>query len=60
MTMDKALHSRDAVDRLYVSRKVGRRGFTSIEDNVDTSIRRLDDIQNLPSKTDYSGEKQHK
>ena len=43
MTLRTALHSRNDVDRLYVSRKVGGRGLDSIEDNVDTSIRRLED-----------------
>ena len=41
--MHKALHPRDDVDRLYVSRKDGGRGLASIEDSVDTSIRRLED-----------------
>ena len=41
MTMHKALYPRDDVDRLYVPRKEGGRGFASIEDNVDTSIQRL-------------------
>ena len=36
MTMHKALHPKDYIDRLYVSRKVGGRGLTSIEDSVDT------------------------
>ena len=35
MTMHKALHPRDDVDRLYVSRKEGGRGLASIEDTVD-------------------------
>ena len=43
MTMHKALHSRDDVDRLYVSRKEGGRKLTSIEDTVDASIQRLED-----------------
>ena len=43
MTLHTALHSRNDVDRLYVSRKEGGRGLDSIEDNVDTSIRRLED-----------------
>ena len=48
MTMHKALHSRDDVDRLYVSRKEGGRGLASIEDSVDASIQRLEDyIQKL-------------
>ena len=38
MIMHKALHPRDDVDRLYVSRKEGGRGLASIEDSVDTSI----------------------
>ena len=43
MTMHKALHPRDDVDRLYVPRKEGGRGLASIEDSVDTSIQRLED-----------------
>ena len=41
--MHKALHPRDDVDRLYVSRKEGGRRLASIEDSVDTSIQRLED-----------------
>ena len=43
MTMHKALHPRDDVDRLYVSRKEGGRGLASIEDSVDALIQRLED-----------------
>ena len=43
MTIHKALHPRDNVDRLYASRKEGGRGPTSIEDSVDASIQRLED-----------------
>ena len=43
MTMHKALHTRDDVDRLYVSRKEGGRGLTSIEDSVDAPTQRLED-----------------
>ena len=43
MIMHKALHPRDDVDRLYVSRKEGGRGLASIEDSVDASIQRLED-----------------
>ena len=43
MTMHKALHRRDDVDRLYVSRKKRGRGFASIEESVDASIQRLED-----------------
>ena len=43
MTMHKALHPRDDVDRLYVSRKEGGRGLDSIEETVDASIQGLED-----------------
>ena len=43
MTLHKALHPRDNVDRLYVSRKEGGRGLASIQDSVDASIQRLED-----------------
>ena len=43
MTMHKALHPIDDVDRLYVSRKEGGRGLARIEDSVNASIQRLED-----------------
>ena len=43
MTMHKALHPRDDVDRLYVSRKEGGRGHASIEDSIDALIQQLKD-----------------
>ena len=43
MTIHKALHHRNDVDRLYVPRKDGGRGLASIEDTVDSSIKRLKD-----------------
>ena len=43
MTIHKALHPGDDVDRLYVSGKEGGRGLTSIADSVDASIQRLED-----------------
>ena len=43
MTMRKALHPRDDVDRLYVSRKEGGSGLASIEDTVDASMQWLED-----------------
>ena len=43
MTMYKALHPRDDVDRLYVSRKWGEGGLASIEDSVDASTQRFED-----------------
>ena len=41
--MYKAFHSRDDIDRLYVSRREGGRGLTSIEHSMDTSMERLED-----------------
>ena len=43
MTIHKALHPRDDVDRLYVSRKEGGRGLPSIEASFDASIQQLED-----------------
>ena len=43
MTMHKAPHPKDDVNRLYISRKLGGRGLASIEDSVDASIQRLKD-----------------
>ena len=43
MAMNKALHPRDDVHRLFVSGKEEGRGLASIEDNVDASIQRLED-----------------
>ena len=43
MTMHKALHPRDEVDRIYVLRKEGGSGFARIEDSVDVSIQRRED-----------------
>ena len=40
--MQKALHPRDDVDRLYVSRKEGGKELASTEGNVETSIQLKD------------------
>ena len=42
MTMRKAVHRRDYIDRLYASRKK-EKGLFNIEDSRDTSIQRLED-----------------
>ena len=42
MTMHKALHPKDDIDRLYMSRKEGGRGLSSIESSDDVSIQRLE------------------
>ena len=38
----KVMTMHDDVDRLYVARKEGRRGLTSIEDSVEALIQRLE------------------
>ena len=38
MAMHKDLHSREDADRLYVSRKEGRRKLASIQDTFAASI----------------------
>ena len=43
MTMHKALHPRDSIDRLYVIRKDGERGLERLEDCVDALTQRLED-----------------
>ena len=43
MTMRKALHPRDDIDRLYVLRKEGGRGLASVEDSFDALIKRFGD-----------------
>ena len=45
--MHKTLHPRDVVNRLYVYRREGRRGFASIEDSVEASIQRLEDYMEI-------------
>ena len=42
MILHKALDPRDDVDRLYVSRKEGRRRIASIEVSIDASRQRLE------------------
>ena len=41
--MHKTLYLTDYIGRLHVSRKEGGRGLASFEDNVDTSIRCLEE-----------------
>ena len=48
MTMHKALHPRNDVDRPYVSRKGGGKGLTSIQDSVDTLVQLLEDYTGAP------------
>ena len=45
MTIHEALHSRDDVEWLYMSRKTGRRELASIEDSVDASTQWLEDYK---------------
>ena len=60
MNMHKALHPRDDVDRLYVSRKEGGRGFASIEDTVDASIQWREDHKEIkPRRTENIYQKRY-
>ena len=43
MTIHKALHPRDNVERLYISRKEEGRGVTSSENCIDASMQQLED-----------------
>ena len=43
MKIHKTLHSRDDVDRMYVGRKGGGRGLTSIQDSIDAVIQQQND-----------------
>ena len=45
LTIHKALHRRDNVDRLHISRKEGERRLVNIQDSVDTSIQQLEDYK---------------
>ena len=61
MTMHKALHRRDDVGGLYVSRKEGGRRLASIQDRVDASIHRLKDyIKKARRETDHSEKGQYR
>ena len=51
MTMRKAFHPRDDVNRLYVSRKEGGRGLARTENIVDASIQRLEDYTDKRGET---------
>ena len=60
MTMHKALHLIDDVDRLYVSRKEGGRGLTSIEDSSYASMLRLKNYIKMQRDTDSSDQNQYR
>ena len=60
MIMQKALHPREDVGRLYVYRKEGGRGLASIEDSVDASIQQLQDyIENTNEESSQPSEMIH-
>ena len=71
MTMQKASHLRDDVDRLYVSRKEGGRRLAITEDSANASIQRFGVYiekrggrktvkkKNSQRVTDYSHQKQY-
>ena len=43
ITMWKALHPKDGINKLYVSRKEGERELASIKDCIYASIQELED-----------------
>ena len=51
--MHKALHPRDDIERLYVPRKEGGRGLTTIQDSVDASIQWLEDYIKKRAEKDW-------
>ena len=57
--MHKALQPGDDIDRLYMSRKEGGRGLTSIQGSVDVLIQQKD-YKKVGKKTDYSYYKQYR
>ena len=59
MTIHRALHPRNDVGKLYVSRKEGF-GLASIRDSVDALTQRLEDYIEAWRKTDYSPPKQYR
>ena len=61
ITMYKALHPRNDLDDLCVSRKERGRGIVSIEKNIDASIQGLKDyIKKAPKNTCYNHQKQYR
>ena len=50
MSINKALHSKDDMNRLYVSSKLERRELRWIEDTAETLIRRLEDYKKKKKK----------
>ena len=43
MTKNKALYTRDDVDRLYVSEKEGRRELINMKNSINASMQRIED-----------------
>ena len=50
MTISKALHPSDNIDRFYMTRQEGGRGFASVEDCIDVTIQSLEEYD-PPKKT---------
>ena len=61
MTMHKALHPRNGVEKLYVSWKEGVRGLANIQNSVNASIQLSEDyIKKGQRKTDHGNQKQYR
>ena len=56
--MHKALHPRDDIDRLYMSRKEGR-GHTTIEDSVAASIQGVEKYIKKELRKAYYSDQKH-
>ena len=50
MTIHKAKNPRDDIDRLYESRKEGKRGLTTIKDDLDETIQRTEEYAQKKSE----------
>ena len=59
MTMYRALHPRDSVDRLYLPRKEGDRGLISIEDCVDIAELSLKEYRKHTKYNDLIRQREH-
>ena len=60
MTVYKALHPWDDIEKIYVSRTEGGREHALIQDRVDASIQWFEDyINKIQRKFDYSNQKQY-
>ena len=60
MTIHKALHPRDNMDRLDMSRKEVGRGLARTEYSVDATIQELEHYIKKQRNSDFNDQKQHR